>query len=154
MYHSTSGKVGYEYHYQWLPPERRIPDYLMKRILIFEDKLRASEEVHTLTSVYRHNLYIIRLIYIYISLLNKQLSLYLFQLPCKRWLTRHAWMQIQALYSQSDDLGWIRDVTLQVQKRALAEYGFGSATDLIALNNARFEYLVGLSNWTIVLYED
>ena len=50
--------------------------------------------------------------------------------------------QVQALYSQSDDLAWIRDVTLQVQNRALAEYGFTDARGLIALNNARLEYIV------------
>lgn len=91
MFHSTSGKVGYQYHHQPLPGYH-IPRYLMKKILIHEDKLRASPEV-------------------------------------------------QALYSQSDDLAWIRDVTLQVQNRALAEYGFTDARGLIALNNARLEYI-------------
>jgi len=90
MYHSTSGKVGYQYHRQ--PVDFHIPRYLMKKILIHEDKLRASPEV-------------------------------------------------QALYSQSDDLGWIRDVTLQVQNLALKEYGITDPKGLIALNNARFEYL-------------
>jgi hypothetical protein len=44
MYHSTSGKVGYQYHHQPLPGYH-IPRYLMKKILIHEDKLRASPEV-------------------------------------------------------------------------------------------------------------
>jgi hypothetical protein len=44
MFHSTSGKVGYQYHHQPLPGYH-IPRYLMKKILIHEDKLRASPEV-------------------------------------------------------------------------------------------------------------
>jgi len=33
--------------------------------------------------------------------------------------------EYQLKYSQKDDLGWFRDVTIEIQKRALLESGFG-----------------------------
>jgi hypothetical protein len=46
MYHSTSGKIGYDYHAR-VPPRgaRIIPKGVMKQIMQREDELRFSEEV-------------------------------------------------------------------------------------------------------------
>lgn len=43
--------------------------------------------------------------------------------------------------SQRDDLKWIREVTLKLQKSVLAEFGYDDAKGLLALHNARGKYL-------------
>jgi len=43
--------------------------------------------------------------------------------------------------SKLDDLKWIRDVTLRLQRRVLREFGYNTSTALVALNNARAMYL-------------
>jgi hypothetical protein len=43
--------------------------------------------------------------------------------------------------SEREDLKWIRDVTLELQMKALAEFGYADGPGLLALNNARAQYL-------------
>jgi len=44
------------------------------------------------------------------------------------------------LISQRDDLQWIRDVTEEVQKKILAEFGYDRPEGRMALNYARYQY--------------
>jgi len=92
MLHSTSGKSFHELFNA--PSKYQIPRDQMKRILIREDILRASNE-------------------------------------------------IQEEYSMRDDLAWFRDVTENLQRRALQEEGVAPsdvAEALITLHNARRVY--------------
>jgi hypothetical protein len=51
--------------------------------------------------------------------------------------------EYQEKYNQQDDLTWFRDVTREIQMRALRENGIIEEelnTALVVLNNARFDY--------------
>lgn len=50
-------------------------------------------------------------------------------------------MQYHKTISERDDLAWIRDVTLLLQKKVLAEFGYNDEPGLRALHNARAQYL-------------
>jgi len=89
MYHSTSGKRGFE-PYQ-MPTDFHIDKEVLRRVLIREDELRSSEEY-------------------------------------------------QQEWTQNDDLTWIRDVTMRIQERALAEHGITDPRGFTVLRNARFKY--------------
>jgi len=92
MLHSSSGKSHFDLYHE--PTNYRIAKDVLKRILIREDELRASEEYQT-------------------------------------------------KYNQQDSLQWFKDVTQEIQFRAMRECGIIELelySALIVLNNARFEF--------------
>jgi len=64
--------------------------------------------------------------------------------------------QYQEEWSQSDDLSWMRDVAVKIQKRALEEFGITDPKGLIVLQNARFKYKddSSMNKLTIYMRED
>lgn len=48
---------------------------------------------------------------------------------------------LNAISLHEGDLKWIRDVTVQMQKDVLREFGYDDAKGLMALNSARAEYI-------------
>jgi len=92
MYHSTSGKYGFQPH--WKPSFLTIPKWQLKKIMMREEELRMSEE-------------------------------------------------IQQKYTDSDNLEHLRNVTINLQRRALLENGIiedQMEEALNVLHNARFMY--------------
>jgi len=104
MFHSTSGKSGYQYHHVHESRATVIPRGVMKQILQREDELRFSPAYH-------------------------------------QTISRH------------DDLQWIRDVTLALQKGVLTEFGYGDAQGLMALHNARVEYMKDEEMGKLTVYQ-
>jgi len=105
MFHSTSGKRGFEGFA--VPTDFKIEKDILRNILIREDQLRASEE-------------------------------------------------FQKEYSANDDLGWLRDVTIRIQKQALSENGIEDPNGLTVLRNARFEFKddPSMNNLTVYMRQD
>jgi len=105
MYHSTSGKSGFEAHAQWTNYE--IDQDNLRKILIREDELRSSEEY-------------------------------------------------QNLYTQNDSLQWFKEVTENLQMRALKENGITDVRGMTVLHNARFKYKDDptMNNLTVYMRQD
>jgi hypothetical protein len=55
--------------------------------------------------------------------------------------------------SQHDDLKWIRDVTVKLQKQVLREFGYDTKLGRRTLNNARFQYLDDPEMNNITVYQ-
>jgi len=91
MFHSTSGKRGYEWFSPHSDTPHFIPRSIMKQMLEREEQLRMSKEYHE-------------------------------------------------KISQSDELTWIRDVTVDLQSQVLREFGYLNTAGMTMLNYARVQY--------------
>lgn len=62
----------------------------------------------------------------------------------KQMLKREEELRMSKQYhekiSMHDDLAWIRDVTIDIQKQVLREFGYNNTAGMTALNYARVQY--------------